>query len=126
MAPISILFGLLLVAVGLIGFMAPDVLGANDPAKSSTTALIPAYLGGVLVLCGVVVALKPTLRKHMMHLAALVGLVGAAGGFMPLSRSGWDFSKASAVSGLLTVVLCVTFVVLCVRSFIQARRARAS
>ena len=68
-------------------------------------------------------------RKHAMHFAAIVGLVGFLGGFMPLQRQ-WkntgslDVTKPSAVSGILMIVICAAFVGMCVNSFIQARKAR--
>ncbi|MEZ6143258.1 MAG: hypothetical protein R3B84_22050 [Zavarzinella sp.] len=123
---ISIVIGSLLVAVGCLGYYQPDLLGENDPTKLSKTALIPAGIGGVLILCGLIVLAAPKLRKHVMHLAALVGLIGAAGGFMPLQRSGFDFKKASAISGAAMIGLCLLFLLLCIRSFIAARRARTN
>jgi hypothetical protein len=124
MAPIAIVFGLLLTAVGLVGYLAPEVFGSGE-ARKSMTGLIPAFLGGILVLCGLVVSMKPTLRKHVMHVAALVGLFGAVGGTMPIIRAGGlDTSKSSVIAGILTTVLSIVFVALCVRSFIQARKAR--
>ena len=57
-------------------------------------------------------------------LAAMVGLLGAAGGFMPLTRNEFDFSKSGTVAGAMMIVLSVAFVGLCVKSFIDARKAR--
>ncbi len=122
MAPFALLFGTMMIGVGLIGYLAPDTFGTSD--KISGTALIPAYLGSVLILCGLVAFAKPTLRKHAMHFAAMIGLLGFIGGFMPLSRTDFNFSKASAVSGALLSGLSLLFVILCVRSFIAARKAR--
>jgi hypothetical protein len=126
MAPFALLFGGLMVAVGLIGFLAPTTFGEVGAKGTSTTALIPAYLGGGLILCGLITLAKPTLRKHTMHLAALIGVIGFAGGFMPLVRSNFDFKMASAVSGILMTGLSLMFVILCVRSFIAARKARSA
>jgi uncharacterized YccA/Bax inhibitor family protein len=119
------LFGVLLIALGLIGYFAPDHLGEVGEKGTSPTALIPAAIGLILFICGGVVSANPKLRKHVMHLAALVALIGAAGGFMPLMRSEFDFKKASAVSGLLMLALCGLFLVLCIRSFVLARVARS-
>lgn len=124
MAPFALLFGALLIALGLVGYLNPDILGENDPNKSSKTALIPAFVGALIALCGLIVLLKPTARKHAMHVAALVGVLGFVGGFMPLLRSDFDFKKASAVTGALMSGLSLLFVLLCVKSFIDARKAR--
>jgi biopolymer transport protein ExbB/TolQ len=80
------------------------------------------------VVCGAL-AFNEKLRKHVMHLAAMVGLFGVVGGFMPLIRQidgggGFDPLKRSAIAGDLTVVISAVFVGLCVNSFIQARKAR--
>ncbi|HKA06201.1 MAG TPA: hypothetical protein VKD71_03010 [Gemmataceae bacterium] len=121
----AILFGVLLCGLGLVGYWAPGTFGDVGPEGRSPTALIPAGFGVVLLVCGIVVSAAPNMRKHMMHIAAAVGLLGAVGGFMPLMRSNFDFNKASAVSGLLMIILCTIFVILCVRSFVLARIARA-
>ena len=139
----TIICGLALVVIGVYGYIqgtehaeadyqakmtkwADD--GKPDPApviKNVKTALIPAVFGGILVLCGLVVAIMPNLRKHVMHLAAMVGVLGAVGGFVPIIRSGdFDFTKPAVRNGLLMTVVCVVFVVLCVQSFIEARKAR--
>ena len=102
----------------------------NERGEISPTALIPAAVGGMLVLCGLA-AFNEKVRKHVMHLAAMVGLLGGVGGFMPLvsqykKTGAFDPTKPSAVSGELMIVICAVFVGMCVNSFIQARKARQS
>jgi hypothetical protein len=121
----AILFGVLLCGLGLVGYFAPATFGDVGPEGKSPTALIPAAFGIALLVCGIIVSAKPTTRKLLMHIAAAIGLLGAIGGIMPLIRSNMDFSKASAVSGLLMIILCGLFVALCVRSFVLARVAKA-
>ena len=118
----TLICGALLVLVGIVGY------GTSEVQPPPVTALIPAFFGAVLVLCGVL-AFKDSLRKHVMHLAAMVGLVGALGGFMPLIRQinktgDFDPTRKSAVAGELMILVCVVFVGLCVSSFIQAKKAR--
>jgi Ca2+/Na+ antiporter len=122
MPRIAILFGALLIILGLVGYFKPDTLGEPGDKGTSPTALIPAVVGGILLLCGLIVLVAPHTRKHVMHLAALVGLLGAVGGIMPVRKM--EFSKASFVAGVFMIVLCVIFLVLCVRSFVRARIAR--
>ena len=124
MAKPTIFCGLLLVLVGAIGY------GTAEPVdgKVSPTALIPAFVGGILVVC-VALAFNEARRKHVMHLAAMVGVIGCVGGFMPLvrqySKTGeFDPTKKSAVAGELMILICGVFVWLCVASFINARKAR--
>jgi hypothetical protein len=119
MAPVSIVFGLLLIGLGLAGYFGADT--------TSPTALIPAGFGAALLLLGVL-ALKESLRKHAMHLAAMVGLLGVIGALVrPIQKlaSGAEVrADAALLSQLLMAVLCAVFLGLCVNSFIQARRRR--
>ena len=122
MAVPTLITAVLLIVVGVVGF------AGQDPDKASNTALIPAAVGAVLAVCGLL-AFKDNLRKHAMHLAAIVGLVGAIGGFMPLQKQlketgTIDPLKPSAVAAELMILICFVFVCLCVRSFIQAKKAR--
>lgn len=126
MAVPTIITGILLIIVGTLGYTGSTP--NPETGKVSLTALFPAFFGVALGLCGVL-ALKDSLRKHAMHLAAMVGLIGVVGGFMPLIRQykntgSFDPLKRSAVAGELMILLCAVFVALCVNSFIQARKAR--
>ena len=119
----AILFGVLLCALGLLGYFSPTALGAAE--KQSPTALIPAGVGVLLLICGMIASAVPTARKHAMHLAAAIALLGAIGGFMPIRKNGLDLEKASVVSAVIMISLCTIFVLLCVRSFVRARAARS-
>jgi hypothetical protein len=121
---IAMNFGGFLLVLGILAFASPSLFGAHDPEKSSFTSLIPAGVGLLIELCGAVSLSKPSLRKHLMHLAAMIGLIGFLGGFMPIFRGGFDLGKSSVVVGLIMSGLCLVFVLLCVRSFIAARKAR--
>jgi hypothetical protein len=119
----AILFGVLLCGLGLVGYFSPDTLGKSD--ARSPTALIPAGVGVVLLICGMIVSAAPKTRKHVMHAAAAVALLGAIGGFMPIRSHGLDFEKAAVVSAVIMIALCALFVILCIRSFVLARIARS-
>lgn len=126
MARQAILTGVICVTVGLVGYFG----GTPDPVTGqvSPTALIPAGVGGVLMLLGVV-AFSDAARKHAMHLAAVVALLGFLGGFMPLVRQqmkGADFNPLApaARNGLVMSLACLIFLVQCIQSFRAARQAR--
>jgi len=120
-APVSIVCGVLLAVLGLLFFA---VTGYAHP-----TALIPLPFGLLLVLLGVV-ALKENLRKHAMHLAAVVGLLGLLGGAIrglpgvPALLAGTAEHPLAVVETLLLALICLVFVALCVRSFVVARMRR--
>jgi hypothetical protein len=125
MPMIALNVGGLLLALGIVAFFAPTVFAEHgDPYAK--TSLIPSAIGLLIELCGAMSLTRPALRKHCMHLAAMVGLFGIIGGFVPAFRANFDFSKASVIVGLIMSAICLVFVVLCVRSFIAARKARQS
>jgi hypothetical protein len=127
---ITVVFGVLLIALGVWGYFGGDLglwapLGVADPGGRSGTALIPAGLGAVFVVLGLL-ALKEKFLKHAMHAAALLGVIG-------FLLAGWRVllqvvkGKVEGVAGVSTsamTVLCGVFVGLCVNSFIAARRRR--
>jgi hypothetical protein len=124
MSRAAIVFGLLLIALGLVGYLSPDILGTVGEKGTSPTALIPAGFGAVLLLCGLIVEFAPKARKHVMHLASVVGLLGVIGAVMNLMRGPIDLEKASARSSILMAILCGLFLILCIRSFVLIRTAR--
>jgi hypothetical protein len=121
MANIAILFGVLLIALGLIGWFGTGM--------ESPTALIPSVFGLLLVVAGVI-ARNESRRKHAMHAAAMVGLLGLLGSAsgllqLPALLAGGEVVRpAAAASKSAMAVLCAVFVALCVKSFIAARKAR--
>ena len=122
MAKTTILFGVILLLQGFITFFFAEQLGANS---RSGTALIPSYVGAALAICGLF-ALRPNARKHAMHAAAMIGLLGflaAAGRYAMKPAAPTSVGPASL---LIMAIICATFVMLCVRSFIEARKRRQS
>ncbi len=124
MAVTSILFGAGLMIYGVFLYFTQD----SDP--KSPTALIPAGFGAALLLFGLLGAFKESLRKHAMHAAAAVGLIGCIGGLaMGLPKlkllSGVEPPHPKAVQGqVLLGALCGIFVLICVKSFLDARVLR--
>ncbi len=116
----AIISGILLILVGIAGFGFSILDGANAP-----TALIPAAFGLLLAILGLIAKSKENLRKHLMHAAVLVGL---AGFIIPLTRLIPQLSQIKVSLAVLSQVamslICLVFVILCVKSFIDARRNR--
>jgi hypothetical protein len=121
MARTTIIFALILIALGVFGYI--------GTAAASVTALIPAFFGAVLGLLGWI-GLYERYRKHALHAAVVVGVVGFLGaarglaGLMDL-MSGNEVDRPVAVMAQsVMAVLMALFVGLCLRSFTDARRAR--
>ena len=122
MAKIAVLFGALLIGVTI------GVIAYNGGYKSFTV-LIPSIIGGIIGVCGVL-SFNEKYRKHAMHAAVTVGLLGAfacigqgTGQLMKLGTENQP-SIDKLASVWTTGVLCIIFVVMCVQSFIAARKAR--
>ena len=118
MASTTIVFGVLLIVLGFAGYAATGGI--------SVTALIPAFFGLVLLVLGFL-ARAESMRRHAMHAASAVGLVGFIGALMSLLRAPMETRSAMAnVSQIAMVVRTAVFVLLCVKSFRDARRRRAA
>ena len=116
MAFTTIVFGLLLTLLGLGGYFLTGT--------SSFTALIPAVPGLLLMVLGFL-ARSDNVRKHAMHAAVTVALVAFIATLASLFMTPPGVRSAIALySQVATVLLTGLFVVLCVRSFVAARRAR--
>lgn len=100
----------------------------GTPIKSPMQ-FIPMMLGIPVLFCGVV-ALNPHRRKHAMHAASTVGLLGAVAGtaraiYCLLELAGGNqIDRYSFRIVVVMSAMCTIFVVICVVSFIQARRRK--
>ena len=112
------IFGVILILLGVASY--------SLTGRSSVTALIPAFFGAVLLLCALVARANEGARKHAMHAAVAVGLIGALaalGRGVPAALGG-DASRPAVMSQLVMGVLLLIYVALGVQSFIAARKAR--
>lgn len=120
MASTTIALGVVLIVLGLAGYF---LTGA-----SSYTALIPAAFGVVIALLGLV-ARDESKRRHAMHAAvvvALLGFLGSARGIMQLGGvfDGTAARPAAIVSQTVMALLTLGYIVVAVQSFRAARRSR--
>ena len=94
------------------------------------TALIPCIFGILFLVFGLL-ARKDNLRKHVMHAAVLIALLAFLGTARSLSHlpellNGTAEKPAAIITQSLNAGLSLLYIILAVRSFIQARRARSS
>lgn len=94
-------------------------LVAGGPG-TSLTAFLPAVLGVLIGVLGVLAGREP-LHRHAIHGALLVALLGLLGSAPRAAAVAGDESGIAAWASLVTAVLCLAYVGLGVRSFIAAR-----
>lgn len=115
----AISFGRILIIIGVIGYVVSMV-----NARASATALIPAFFGITLLLLGYFARIKENLRKHLMHAAVLVALLGFLAVVGRLASKLGDITfNAAYVSQIVTALVFLAFILLSVRSFMAARNA---
>jgi hypothetical protein len=124
MAKVTLVFAVLLIALGLAGFL--------GTGSEHYTALIPTWIGLILGIFGLLaLSPNPSRRKLFMHInvtVALLGFLGSVGelvrGTMHAHATGIAPNPAAIESKYALTALLLIYVILCVRSFIAARRAR--
>jgi hypothetical protein len=123
LAKVTLVFAVLLVGLGLAGYLGT---GSLHP-----TALIPAWFGLALGIFGFL-AISPSerRRKLFMHInvtIALLGFLGAAAeairGYVHAQSAGMPPDEVALASKATMAGLLLVYVILCVRSFIAARRS---
>ena len=106
--------------IGIVGY----VWGFFNPPLSYTS-LIPGGFGVALMVLGHLSIWKDDLRKHLMHVAVVIGLLGFLAALGGVFRKGLPTTlSAGIVSEIAMAIVCLAFVVLCVRFFIAVRRER--
>jgi uncharacterized membrane protein len=109
--------GLILIVLGLVSYF--------GTGRTSVTALIPAFFGAAFIVLALL-ARRDTMRKHAMHAAvalALVGLLGTLGRLIPALLDG-QLGRPAVLAQLAMCLLLVGYIVLGVKSFKEARRLR--
>ena len=123
MAKLTLVFAVLLVALGVVGYVGT---GSAHP-----TALIPAWIGLALGIFGFL-AISPSesRRKLFMHINVTIALLGFLGstaeairGYVHAKSAGMEPDQIALASKSTLAALLLIYVILCVRSFISARRS---
>jgi hypothetical protein len=109
--------GFLLILLGVSGYV--------GTGRVSVTALIPAFVGAIFLVLAIV-ARNANARKHAMHAAvalALLGVLGTAPRILAAISAG-NATRPAALAQIAMALVLLVYVVLGVKSFIDARRAR--
>lgn len=121
MAKLTIVYGVIFIAMGLYGYF--------GISSESITALIPTFFGIPILIFGWL-ALNEKYLKHAMHGAAVLVLIGFAGTVSGLIKflkmlGGAETARPAAVTvQAIMAVLCLVFLILAIISFIDARKNR--
>lgn len=121
MPRITIFYSVFLISLGLFAYF---IWGDQQ----SWTALIPSF-AGVLFFILAFLAAKTTMRKHIMHLVVILsfvlmlGTVKAIPSLFTLLQGGEVARPLAVKVQALTAVASLVFILLCVKTFIDARRA---
>ena len=110
----TLLFAALLIVLGVGAFL----------FSGSRTALLPAYVGLALALLGGLALAFDGGRRHLMHVAAVVALLGALAPAATLAIRVAQMSPLALTVNLGMLLLCGALLVLMIQSFRAARRAR--
>jgi hypothetical protein len=123
LAKVTLIFAGLLIALGLAGYL--------GTGSQHATALIPTWFGVALGVFGFL-AISPneSRRKLFMHINVTIGLLGFLGGAIEAIRgyvhaksAGLEPDQIALASKVTMAGLLLVYVILCVRSFISARRS---
>ena len=90
--------------------------------STSITSMIPAFMGVPLAFIGFISMIKPTLRKALMHIAVVIGIIAFLGG-LDFFR-GMFTNYYAGLSKLMLMVTGFVYVYFCVQSFIFVRRQK--
>ena len=109
--------GFLLVLLGIVGYI--------GTGAASLTALIPAMVGALFLILALA-ARTPEARKHVMHAAVAIALLSAIGLLPRIVRAvnAGEVSRPAVLAQIAMAVILVLYVLLGVKSFIDARKAR--
>jgi hypothetical protein len=110
----TLVFAALLLALGLGAFA----------LSGSRTALLPASVGGVLAAIAGLAMTYDGARRHLMHVAAVVALLGALAPAAALAIRAAQMSPLALGVNLGMLALCAALLAMMVRSFVVARRSR--
>jgi drug/metabolite transporter (DMT)-like permease len=123
MPRITLYTGALLIFLGIVFY---ELTGSKD-----ATALIPCWFGLALAICGSLAGNGTDRKlKLFMHIAVSVALLGFLTGAILAIRELIDsggfplIHPHTAEEQVLMALICQVFAILCIRSFLAARRSR--
>jgi hypothetical protein len=119
MPAVTRVVGFLLILLGVVSYV--------GTGRTSFTALIPALVGALFLVLALV-ARSPEARKHVMHAAVAIALLAVIGGVPRIlsAVNAGDAQRPAVLAQMAMAAILTVYVLLGVKSFIDARRARRS
>lgn len=115
-------FSILLILLGLVGYF--------GTGRISIFALIPTWLGILILICGIF-ALSHRFTKTFMHIAvvlAFLGFLGSSPGIIKMIKMLMGVSISlpqEAIAQSIMSLLCLVYVLICFKWFLNNRRKKS-
>ncbi|MTE24903.1 MULTISPECIES: hypothetical protein [unclassified Microbacterium] len=112
----TLTFGGLLISVGIISYAVTGFI--------SWTALIPAFLGMLIVICGLIALKNTTIGLSIALVISVLGVLGTSMNVLKVGEliSGQAECPLAIGASTVTFVLLIVYIVTGVRLFLTARR----
>ena len=125
MSKLTIVLGVILCLLGVVAYLATGA--------ASVTALIPTFFGAPILALGVAGSVNEDFRKHAMHAAAALVLLGFLGTVGAVRFAIYMISVGpvhvenppAVIVRTIMALLCGAYLYFSIRSFVEARRNRA-
>jgi len=121
MTKTTIYAGIILIILGIVAYFASHA--------QSITALIPVLFGAPIFILGLI-ARKESIRKHVVHgalVVALIGLVGSVNGipqFVAMVLGNNVLRPAAVIVKTIMALILLVYIIMGINSFVQARRRK--
>lgn len=120
MPRLTIGLGTLLAVIGVIAYIASGY--------ASWTALIPSILGAIILISGLIGLRNQKIGIHIALVIAVLGILGTSMNVLQIGAllAGNAERPMAVATSSITFVLLVIYVIIGIRSFIAARRWKAT
>ena len=117
---VTIVYAVMLIILGIAGYAATGGI--------SITALIPTFFGFVIMILGLM-AKNEKLKKHLLHGAALLALIGIVAtaksipGFFDVITGTETERPAAIISQAIMAFMSIGYILAGLKSFLDARKS---
>lgn len=117
----TMVIALILIDLGILFF----IIGwLQDGNLASLTALIPTFIGTILLVISFLAKRMPGKRSLFMHIAVLLAILCLSGGSMGIQALLKGDLGLSTIEQLILLILGIDYTLNAIKSFMHARRQR--